>query len=258
MAAKPIRLKFNKRRIAGFTGNQLKMIALIFMLCEYIGYVLIENGVLYGQNPAYWSMALATPEGQRWYMLARVLRTLGRLAFPIYAFLTVEGVVHTGSIKKYVGRLIILAVISEVPFDLAIKGVVYDPEYQNVLFTLALGAVSAACMNRLRTWSLLIRLMIAGALCFLAYIIRSDYGAIGVAMISLMYLLREDRNVEMISGALLAAAESADYACSSALAFAFIYFYNGKRGEFGMKAFFYPAYPLMLLIFWAMVYFANR
>ena len=37
-----------------------------------------------------------------------------------------------------------------------------------------------------------------------------------------------------------------------------IYFYNGKRGEFGMKAFFYPAYPLMLLIFWAMVYFANR
>ena len=91
MAAKPIKLKFNQRRLAGFSGNQLKLIAFFFMLCDHVGFMLIENGVLYGQNPIYWELALQTPEGQRWYLAARVLRFLGRLAFPLFAFLTVEG-----------------------------------------------------------------------------------------------------------------------------------------------------------------------
>ena len=47
MAVKSIKLKFNKRRLAGFTGNQLKLIAFLLMLCDHIGFVLIENGVLY-------------------------------------------------------------------------------------------------------------------------------------------------------------------------------------------------------------------
>ncbi len=258
MSAKPIRLKFNKRRIAGFTGNQLKMIALIFMLCEYIGYVLIENGVLYGQNPAYWNMALETVKGQRWFLAARVLRAIGRLSFPIFAFMVTEGVIHTGNLKKYLVRLFIFAIISEIPFDLAVKGVIYDPGYQNVLFTLFIGALSTSCLIKFKRLNLILRLILVMLFCYMAYYIRSDYGAIGVGMISLMFLVREDRNVQIILGAVLAAAESVDYVCISALAFVFIYFYNGRKGELKMKLFFYLAYPLMLLIFWAMIYFPNR
>lgn len=77
-------------------------------------------------------------------------------------------------------------------------------------------------------------------------------------MISALYLVREDRNAMLITGAIIAAAESIEYACVSVLAFGIIYFYNGKRGELPMKYFFYIAYPAHLLMFWAMVYFANR
>lgn len=258
MAAKPIRLQFNRRRIAGFTGNQLKMIAFIFMLFDHIGFMLIENGVLYGQNPAYWSLALETAAGQRWYLAARILRTLGRLSFPIFAFLIVEGVTHTRSVRKYILRLIIFAVLSEVPFDLAVKGVLYYPEYQNVMFTLTLGAMSAAAMQKGSSLPLFVRFMIAALFCAAAYFLKSDYGAVGVLLISAMYIVREDRRAMLTAGAIISAAESIEYACVSALSFAIISFYNERRGDFPMKYFFYFAYPLHLLLFWAMVYFANR
>lgn len=64
----------------------MKMIAFFLMLCDHIGFMLIENGMLYGQNAMYWNMALKTTEGQKWYMIARILRILGRLSFPIFAF----------------------------------------------------------------------------------------------------------------------------------------------------------------------------
>lgn len=258
MSAKPIKLRFNMRRIAGFTGNQLKMIAFLFMLCDHIGFMLIENGVLYGQNPVYWSMAIATHEGQRWYLAARILRTLGRLSFPIFAFLTAEGAVHTRNARKYLLRLLLFALISEIPFDLAIKGTWFYPEYQNVLFTLLLGAAAIVLMEKWHRLHLIFRLMIAGIFCMLAYLIKADYGAVGVLMITAMYLVREDRKAVLITGAVIAAAESIEYACVSAFAFAFIYFYNGKRGELPVKYFFYIAYPAHMLLFWAMVFFANR
>ena len=258
MAAKPITLRFNMRRIAGFTGNQLKMIAFIFMLCDHIGFMLIENGVLYGQNPMYWSLALETTAGQRWYLAARILRTIGRLSFPIFAFLIAEGVTHTKNVKKYLCRLWLFAALSEVPFDLAIKGVLYYPQYQNVMITLALGAMSVAAMQKWHRLPILIRFLMAAIFCAAAYFARSDYGAAGVLMISAMYIVREDKKAVLITGAVIAAAESIEYACVSALSFLLIYFYNGKRGEFSMKYFFYLAYPLHLLLFWAMVYFANR
>ena len=90
------------------------------MLCDHIGFVLIENGVLYGQNPIYWNLALETPVGQRWYLAANILRYMGRLAFPIVAFLIAEGCLHTKNLRRYILRLALFAVISEVPFDLAI------------------------------------------------------------------------------------------------------------------------------------------
>ena len=78
------------------TGTQLKVIALVTMIIDHIGVVLLEpNSVV------YW-----------------VARSIGRLAFPIYCFLLVEGFIHTRNVKKYLGRLLLFAVISEIPFDI--------------------------------------------------------------------------------------------------------------------------------------------
>lgn len=68
-----------------------------------------------------------------------VLRCIGRLAFPLFAFMAVEGYLHTRSLKNYLLRLLMLAVISEIPFDLLVSGSVFDPMHQNVIWTIILG-----------------------------------------------------------------------------------------------------------------------
>ena len=234
------------------------MIAFLLMLCDHIGYVLIENGVLYGQNPMYWDLALRTAAGQRWFLAARILRFAGRLSFPIFAFLTAEGFAHTGNKRRYIMRLAVFALISEVPFDLAIKNTVWYPDYQNVMFTLLFGVLALYFADKLKKRHAIFRMLAVAFFCWTAYITKSDYGAVGVLLIADMYMFRLDRKLCMISGAVISALESLSYCGAGALAYAFIWFYNGKRGELPMKYFFYIAYPAHLLLFYAMVYFANR
>lgn len=256
--AEQIRLKFNKRRIVGLTGNQLKLIAFIFMLCDHIGFMLIQNGMLYAQNPLYWNLALETEEGRRLYFISNILRTIGRLAFPVFAFLVSEGAIHTKNIRKYILRLLVFAFLSEIPFDLATREVIFYPQYQNVLFTFALSAMAIAVLKRVHKLHPAVKFLIISVFCFAGFLIKSDYGAMGVLMVLVLYITREDLKIKLIAGVLLAAAESISYACASALSFVLIYFYNGRRGNFPMKYFFYIAYPAHLLLFWAMVYFANN
>ena len=256
--ARTIKLEFNKRRLRGFSGNQLKMIACFLMLCDSIGFMLIENGVLYGLNQEYWSLALATEIGQRWYMMARFLRFFGRMAFPIFAFLIAEGFMNTSNVRKYIIRVLLCALISEVPFDLATRHVIYDPSYQNVCFTYAVALITVFMIKKARRLHVIFRLMIMGFGAALAWYIRSDYGALGVVLISLMYMLRDDRMLRLVTGALLSAIESLGYYCISAASFLLIRFYNGKRGSLPMKYFFYLVYPGHMLLFYALVYFANR
>ena len=101
-----------------FSGTALKTIACITMLVDHIGASCIEAGIL---TPGLDSGTLSrdTLSAYPLYRLDMVLRFTGRLAFPIFCFLLVEGFVHTHDVKKYVRRLFLFALISEVPFDLA-------------------------------------------------------------------------------------------------------------------------------------------
>ena len=64
---------------------------------------------------------------------------VGRLAFPIFAFMAVEGYFHTRSFRRYMLRLLLFAVISEIPFNLMYNGSVFYPYHQNVIWTFLLG-----------------------------------------------------------------------------------------------------------------------
>ena len=117
------------------------------------------------------------------------LRVVGRLAFPIYCFLISEGMAHTHNQKKYLGRLLVMALLSEAVYDLVLYPGYGIWAHQNVLWTLLLGAAMIACMQRSgeSPW----RIMIVVPFALAAEWLRSSYGGWGIAMIALFWLTRE-------------------------------------------------------------------
>ena len=75
---------------------------------------------------------------------------VGRLAFPIFAFMAVEGYFHTHSFKKYAQRMLIFALLSEIPFDLMYGGTWFYPVHQNVIWTLLIGLLGIRAMEAVR------------------------------------------------------------------------------------------------------------
>lgn len=177
-----------------------------------------------------------------WAQIYVLMRGIGRIAFPIYAFLLVEGFLYTRDVKKYLARMLTFAVVSEIPFDLAVFHTPFYWGYQNVFFTLFLGLLALAGENVVHQSSG----MFAGAglwkqafvliLCVgTAQLINCDYGAFGVFFIILLYMTRYDKKTQTILGAI-----SLIWELPGILAFIPIRLYNGTRGRCGNRYFFMP------------------
>lgn len=224
-------------RRCGLNGTTLKLIACVTMLIDHIGASCIE---------ATYITAAQTPS--RILQLDMVLRLIGRLAFPIFCFLLVEGFLHTHDVRKYVERLFLFGFLSEVPFDLAFFRTPFHWGHQNVYWTLALGVLAMALMQKFQdadgniAWK---GRFAALGCAVLAQLLNTDYGAIGVALIVALYLTRNNRKYQCIIGAVMMLFE-----ITAPLAFVLIWFYNGQRGRCPQwaKWAFYLFYPVHLAV----------
>ena len=225
----------------GLSGSALKWIAVLSMLIDHATVVLVEGSWAAGIRAVSYNM----------YM---VLRGVGRLAFPIYCFLLVEGLLHTRDVKKYLLRLLAFSLISEFPFDLALMGSVFTLYYQNVFFTLCLGLLGLTLWRVLTEkedfhaawWRQALGLLCLAAAALGAELLHTDYGWQGVAVISLMYLLR--RLPLLRDPAWLGALYLSNPLELAALPDAILFrLYNGQRGR-QSKYFFYIFYPAHLLV----------
>lgn len=212
-------------------GNQLKLVAVVSMLLDHIGVVLV-NGAVY-----------------------EMLRVLGRAAFPIYAFLLVEGYFHTRDWKKYALRLGVLAVVSECFFDLAVTGRFIDWRCQNVFLTLLLGLVMLRVLTLLRLRlpdqsGLFAQLAVIVAFCGIAWGLRTDYSYTGIMLIAIFYWFYGDRRNACMVGFLWMVLMGSAPVRNLGLAagFLLIYLYNGARGRWNGKWFFYLFYPVHLML----------
>lgn len=230
------------------SGSWLKVIAMVAMLIDHVAMVILrydsaftEPLITMGHHPI------------TWYYL---LRSVGRLAFPIFCFLLVEGFLHTHDRWKYGRNLLVFAVISEIPFNLTHGGHLYGWS-QNVFFTLFLGFLALCVVRRweedrqtlpnssiyaehnLRMALRLLALIVAG------YLLRSDYGNCGISFILLLYVLRRNEILRAAIGCCFLGSR-----WIAGLAFIPIALYNGCRGfiqgSFG-KYLFYLFYPIHLL-----------
>lgn len=217
----------------GMTGNTLKMIAIVTMLIDHIAAVLIENES--GQVLTHW------------WGLNFTMRTIGRVAFPIFCYLLVEGFIHTKNRKKYGMRLFLFALISEIPFDLAFYGTWFYPKYQNVFFTLLIGLIVLCWYEKAAGDPLKQSLSIVIG-CGASVFLQCDYNMIGIVMILIFYVFKEKKVMMFLFGGILAAIESISCLGAAALAMIPIYCYNGKRGKRDLKYFFYWFYPVHLIL----------
>lgn len=226
----------------GLSGSTLKMAAILTMFIDHTGATVLR-AIL--QHPF---IAGSFERRAMWTGIYNLSRDIGRLAFPIFCFLIVEGFCHTRSVQKYALRLFLFALISEIPFDIALKGNWYYPAKQNVYFTLFIGllvlwAIAFLTENVTRRLYLALPPILLGM--WLANYIDTDYNFKGVLLIAILYLTRSSRLFQCIGGAAAVAWE-----LPAPLAFIPVYLYNGTRGR-QMKYFFYWFYPvhLMLLYF---------
>lgn len=223
----------------GIDANTLKIIAVITMIIDHTGAALV------------WKLAYtAGTINETWYLIYNIMRGIGRIAFPIYCFFIVEGLEHTRNVKKYLARLLIFALASEVPFDYALFGG-FTWSYQNVFFTLAIGLLCIWAMKGLESrifnvrmkWPINGVIIVAGV--YIAELLKTDYGAFGVIIIILLYLFRKKRLWQCIVGAV-----GFVWELTAPLSFVLLYFYNGEKGKKVNKYFFYLVYPVHLLILW--------
>lgn len=206
-------------RISCLSGFQLKCIAILSMALDHTGAVLFPQEI--------------------W------LRCAGRLAFPIFCFLIVEGFVHTHDVYRYMARLGGFALISEIPYDLAFRGVCLEFAYQNVFFTLLIGIAMMKLLSVTRLWPEKAAILILAM--WLAVVLRTDYNFSGILLIFILYVFREQKCLEVAAGGLwnfLYTGTIQRYGVFSAVP---MLLYNGKPGR-RMKYFFYIFYPAHLLI----------
>lgn len=227
-------------RFPGLTGTALKVIAIVTMLIDHIGGVVVEYGIMRRGN------GLLPGTGMTWLEADRILRMIGRISFPIFLFLLVEGFVYTRHRKEYGIRLFIFALLSEIPFDLAFYDQLIYVDYQNVMFTLLIAFLTLCAMERFGQNVILLAIS-ALAGCGAAHYLKTDYGAYGVGSVIMLYVLRGTK-LQLAAGAVVAAIQSKLRYGAAGLAYVPLFFYNGKRGKFSLKYVFYFFYPVHLLL----------
>ena len=123
------------------------------------------------------------------------LTCAGRVAFPIFAFMSVEGYFHTHNFKKYAQRMLLFSVLSEIPFDLMYGGTWFYPVHQNVIWTLLMGLLGIHLMETVRKkqkpWVyVLVSAGVVAAGGILGTLCMVDYYGVGVLTVFIFYLFR--------------------------------------------------------------------
>lgn len=226
--------RFSKIRI--FSGAQLKYIAFLSMLIDHVNKALMYP--------------LLTENGFLRYV-SDVFDILGRVAFPLFMFFLVEGFFKTGNRFKYLLNLIVFGIISEIPFDLFQSAVLFQPNSNNVMFTLALALVMIWVIDELKVpksyiippvlW-FPVSIIIVITVCLLSMIWGLDYEYHGILIAYFFYIFRNNPILSIIGGYL-----SIFKTPWALLGFGLTLTYNGKRGKQN-KILNYLFYPVHLLI----------
>lgn len=131
-----------------------------------------------------------------------ILTCIGRIAFPIFAFMLVEGYFKTSNLKKYIVRLFVFAILSEIPFNLMLGGRIFYPISQNVLWTFLIGIGLIWLMEKVKDKNIFFRALMLILILFLGFVLgmicMSDYHYAGIFTVFVFYFFREKKWFNLI------------------------------------------------------------
>lgn len=249
------------------TGNSLKIVAVVAMVidhtCKIVLQWLLQNywGIMADTGKLSWEQFQKID-----YFIRFALQSIGAIAFPLFCFLLAEGFQHTRNKKRYAGSMFAFALISEIPFDIGffsryslMEGTFpFYLKYQNVFFTLFLGLLTLAYLERFsckseiradKIKSVVLQLISVALFSVAAELMRCDYGMQGILFISAFYICRGHRVYQVLLFLLAYMGATGNQPTMYILlACLIVLLYNGKRGKLKLKYFFYVFYPLHITI----------
>lgn len=222
-------------RKKGLTGAQLKNIALLSMLIDHVNKALIYPYL----------------DGGMLLMISNLFDIVGRIAFPIFIYFVVEGFFKTRSRKKYLMNLLLFGVISEVPFDLFTTGQFFEPNWNNIMFTLAMVLAMIWGIDCLKgkmeklpkgLWYM-VSIVIVAIMCLAAMNLGVDYEHHAILIGYFMYLFHDRMLIAILPSYLSMIKEP-----WALLGFGMLLTYNGERGKQNkwLNYLFYPVHLLIL------------
>lgn len=229
-------------KLAVLSGSALKLVACISMLSDHLA------KFWFYRFP--WANEVWFTVAGRAMSLSHMMQMFGKFAFPIFVFLLIEGFEKTRDRKKYGISLFVLALLSEIPFNLMIGHTILLPK-QNVMFTLLLGYLAMCSLERFNDKPL-VSLSLLLVMFLVSRYIHADYQTIGFVFILLMYGLRKELVIRCVACPVLLKMKLMVF-----LSLLLTCMYNGKRGFIKtpfLKYCFYAFYPVHMLL----VYFLAR
>lgn len=188
-----------------------------------------------------------------------IFRIIGRIAFPIYAFLISNGCEYTKNIYNYFRNLLILAIISEIPYDFMVYGKL-SMITQNAAFTLSLGCLSIIIYIQIKDFY--VKSIGIISVCILGGLLNIDYGVCGVIIILFMYIFRNNKILLILSfilsNMIIIIGTQSNIQIFSYFALVIIFFYDKSKKVYNRKIknifyFFYPTHMIILYFIYKII-----
>ena len=199
-----------------FSSFDIRMIAIVTMIIDHIGLIMVDT-------PFYYP-----------------LRMIGRIAFPLFCFLLVEGYKHTKNLNRYMFRLFVCAMVSQVPYSIFL-----GTGQLNVMYELFIGLICLYLVDRQSSYGII---AFVGLLVACGASRGAEYGLYGIALIVAMYYFRGSPVNRFWFCGILCILMSWEYYGAAALSMAVIWCYDGNVGKRMNRWLQYAIYPVHMIL----------
>ncbi len=243
------------RKLSGLTGLALRIWGFVFVMFGIAGRGILQNNLLNLGNVTMQQLLDAMEESETVMLYATVslgLQALETCAIPIFAFLLVEGARHTSNFEKYALRIAGTALLSEIPFNMAMSGKWLDMSSRNPMFGLVFAMIALYFFQKFsekKASHIFVKVITTVAAMLWCIMLNVEFGAGMVFIVVILWIWRENYIVQHLAGALasLICSMFSMFFITAPMSFLAIHFYNGEKGQ-DSKLTNYLAYPVILLV----------